>query len=142
MVARTIRDAPADLISLCLGINVYELGTMGPRVFASAVSGFIETVRDGHPATPIAVITPIASPDRERRRNLVGMTLDAVRADVVAAVDTLAGLGDPALRLIDGRELLGEHEANLLHDGLHPSAAGYRTIAGRIGPQLAGIAAR
>ena len=136
VVARTIRDATADLITLCLGINVYELATFSPRTFASAVSGFIETVRDGHPDVPLAVITPIASPDRERRQNLVGMTLEDVRNGVVAAVETLAQLGDENLHLIDGRELLGAHEGNLLHDGLHPSADGYRAIATRIAPRL------
>lgn len=136
VVARTMRDTPADLVSMCLGINVYGRGSFHPRSFSSAVSGFIETVRDGKPGTAIVVITPIISPDREQTPNLVGMTLAQVRDDVATAVETLTRLGDPDLHLVDGRDLLDEGEAGLLHDGLHPSAEGYRHIADRLAPRL------
>jgi hypothetical protein len=136
LVARTIRDAEADLISMCLGINIYGGNTFGRRTLASAVSGFIETVRDGHPQTPIVVITPIFAPDRERTANLVGMTLEEIREQVAAAVETLERLGDPRLVLIDGLEVLGAAEAHLLWDRLHPSADGYRWMADRLGPRL------
>lgn len=136
VVARTIRDSPVDLISMCLGINVYGRGSFHERSLASSISGFIQTVRDGKPRTPIVVITPIISPEREHVPNLVGMTLGQVRGHVAAAVETLIRLGDPALHLVDGRDVLGADDAGLLHDGLHPSADGYRLMADRLAPRL------
>ncbi len=136
LVARTIRDAEADLISLCLGINIYGGGTFGLRSLASTVSGFIETVRDGHPDTPIVVITPIFSPARETQPNVVGMTLVEIREQVAAAAEMLMRLGDERLVLIDGLEIMGAAEAHMLPDDLHPSADGYRLMADRLAPRL------
>ena len=39
--------------------------SMGKRGFASAVIGFLLTVRDGHPTTPIVVTSPIFGTWRE-----------------------------------------------------------------------------
>lgn len=136
VVARTIRDTPADIVSLCLGINIYGRGSFHERSLASAVSGFIETIREGKPQTPIVVITPIISPEREETPNLVGMTLSEVRGHVATAAGTLMRLGDPNLFLVDGREVLGEEDTELLFDGLHPSADGYRLMADRLAPKL------
>ena len=57
-VARTIRDTPADRISLKLGINLVNLDLMRLRAFGPAVHGFLDTIRDGHPHTPLLVISP------------------------------------------------------------------------------------
>lgn len=51
-LARVIRDTPADLISVKLGINVVNLDAMRLRSFVPAVHGFLDTIRDGHPTTP------------------------------------------------------------------------------------------
>lgn len=50
--ARTLRDTPADLISLKLGINLVNADLMRLRAFGPAVHGFLDTVREGHPDTP------------------------------------------------------------------------------------------
>src|SRR5207249_1837558 len=64
-VARTMRDLPADLISLKVGINVVNGDTMRERVFVPALHGFLDTLRDGHPYTPLLVATPIIYPAGE-----------------------------------------------------------------------------
>ncbi|WP_425955263.1 SGNH/GDSL hydrolase family protein [Xylanimonas sp. McL0601] len=51
-VARTIRDLPADLLSVSFGINVVNADVMRRRAFRPAVHGFLDTVREGHPETP------------------------------------------------------------------------------------------
>ena len=51
-LARVIRDAPADLISVKLGIDVVNLDSMRLRAFVPAVHGFLDTIRDGHPHHP------------------------------------------------------------------------------------------
>jgi hypothetical protein len=42
-----------------------NLASMGRRGFAQAVLGFLQTVRDGHPAAPIVVCSPIFATWRE-----------------------------------------------------------------------------
>lgn len=80
LLARTIRDAPADLITLELGINAYIRGGFTARTWGPAVCGFVETVRDGHPDTPVVVLTSLAAPGREQAVNSAGMTLVETRA--------------------------------------------------------------
>lgn len=45
--ARTMRDTPADVISLKLGINLVNHDLMRLRAFAPAVHGFLDTIREG-----------------------------------------------------------------------------------------------
>jgi hypothetical protein len=145
LTARTIRDTPADLISLKLGINVVNGDHMRRRVFRSAVHGFLDTIRDGHPATPILVISPIhcppvervpgptyAVPDRTplwvesrgRAEELAEgkLSLEVIRDELRAIVD-LRREWDGALGYLDGSELYGaEDNARMpLPDNLHPA---------------------
>lgn len=64
-IARTIRDTPADLISLKLGINIVNSDGLRLRSFTPAVHGFLDTIRDGHPDTPLLVVSPILCPIHE-----------------------------------------------------------------------------
>ena len=61
-VARAIRDQPADVITLKLGINVVNHDAIHLRAFAPAVHGFLDTIRDGHPTTPLVVVSPLLCP--------------------------------------------------------------------------------
>jgi hypothetical protein len=134
IAARTIRDTPARLISLCLGINIYGGATFSGRTLPGQVESFLHTVRDGHPHTPIVVITPLVAPEHEAIPNEVGLTLDDVRACVELGARSLA---DPDLQLIDGRTVLTPEEAKALYvDDLHPGPDGYRLIADRLAPLL------
>lgn len=63
--ARAIRDTPADLISLKIGINVVNTDAMRLRAFTPAVHGFLDTIREGHPTTPLLVVSSILCPVQE-----------------------------------------------------------------------------
>lgn len=126
-----MRDVPADLLSACLGINIYDSATFSVRSLRPAVLGFVRTVRQGHPQTPFLIVTPIHAPGREDTPNAAGMTLADVRDEVAAATAQLQAHGDAHLHSLDGRELLGEAEAHLLLDRLHPDQPGYDLIACR-----------
>lgn len=128
MVGRVIRDLPADLITLKLGINVYGGATLGTRTYEPAVIGLIKTIRDGHGSTPIGVITSILSPPRERVPNALGCTLEDYRAMTREAVFRLQEHGDDRLLLFEGSELFWEEDAHLLPDDLHPNGAGYELM--------------
>lgn len=146
--ARAIRDTPADLISLKLGINVVNHDLMRRRAFDSAVRGFVDTIRDGHPATPIVLISPVYCPIHERTPGpaapdmselaegrvtfvATGDPQDVMAGKLTLTVvrDVLAGIvaerADPLLTYVDGRDLYGaaDHDELPLPDGLHPDAA-------------------
>ncbi len=128
MMARTIRDLPADLITLNLGINVQGGASMNERTFRPAIIGFVMTIRDGHPDIPIIVRSPIISPLREDTPNAAGFSLRQIREEVALAVDALQTHGDRNLYYVDGLEVFGEDLAHLLPDDLHPNAEGYKVM--------------
>ncbi|MCI4066053.1 hypothetical protein MRQ36_27295 [Micromonospora sp. R77] len=63
--ARAMRDTRADLISVKIGINLVNTDLMGLPAFTPAVHGFLDTIRDGHPTTPLLVVSPIYCPIHE-----------------------------------------------------------------------------
>lgn len=150
-VARTIRDLPADCISVKAGINVVNGDLMRERTYHAALHGFLDTVRDGHPETPLLLVTPIICPVAEdhpgptplgddRRVHVVprppelsagSLSLRRIRQLTADVVDARRGAGDRNLHLLDGYELFGERDLEHLPDGLHPDPAGYRLIGER-----------
>ncbi|WP_328745115.1 GDSL-type esterase/lipase family protein [Streptomyces sp. NBC_00285] len=156
--ARAVRDTPADLISLKIGINIVNHDVMRLRAFGPAVHGFLDTVREGHPQTPLLVVSPILCPLHEdtpgpcfpdfgeigegRLRFLTmgdpaekasgKLTLRVIREELARIVKQRAA-EDPNLHYVDGLELYGEADsAELpLPDGLHPDAATHRLIGER-----------
>ena len=136
LVAMAIRDLPADFVSLKVGINVYGGGTLNAVTYPAAVYGLVRTIRQAQPTTPIALVSPIASPDREDRPNAVHLTLGDYREMTRRAAIALNERGDTHLYYFDGRELLGQADAHLLHDGLHPNGDGYELIAERFAKRV------
>ncbi|NLU72154.1 lipase [Streptomyces sp. HNM0575] len=156
--ARAMRDTPADLISVKIGINLVNADAMRLRAFTSAVHGFLDTVREGHPATPLLVISPVHCPVHEdtpgptapdltelsagrlrfratgdpAERAYGKLTLRVVRDELARIVRQRAG-DDPALHHLDGLGLYGEadHAGLPLPDGLHPDAATHRLMGER-----------
>jgi hypothetical protein len=155
--ARALRDTPADLISIKIGINLVNTDVMRLRAFTPAMHGFLDTIREGHPAIPLVVVSPILCPIHEDTPgpsaldfNLSAGTLQfraagdpaeraAGKLTLNVIRDELAGLvrqrtaNDPNLHYLDGRNLYGETDfAELpLPDQLHPDAATHRHIGER-----------
>ena len=151
--ARAMRDTPADLISVKLGINVVNADVMRLRALGPAVHGFLDTVRDGHPSTPLLLVSPVLCPihedtpgpgaidmsDGTLRFRATGdpderaagkLTLGVVREELARVA---AARDDPGLHLLDGRELYGEADADELPlpDRLHPDAATHARMGAR-----------
>jgi lysophospholipase L1-like esterase len=129
MVARMIRDLPADYISLCLGINVQGKGSLNERTFRSAVIGLIAIIRERHARTPMAVVSPICSPPRETEPGACGLSLADMRREIVEAVDRLRRHGDEHLHYISGLDLFGPDFVHHMPDQLHPDAQGQHALA-------------
>jgi len=161
--ARALRDTPADLISVKIGINLVNADLMRLRAFTPAVHGFLDTVREGHPTAPLLVVSPILCPMHEdtpgpsaldfaslssgrlqfqamgdpAERASGKLTLGVIRDELARIVDQRAA-EDPNLHYLDGRDLYGESDfAELpLPDQLHPDAATHL----RIGERFADLA--
>ncbi|MFJ2270637.1 GDSL-type esterase/lipase family protein [Streptomyces sp. NPDC087849] len=155
--ARAMRDTPADLISLKIGINVVNSDVMRLRAFSPAVHGFLDTIREGHPTTPLLVVSPILCPVQEdtpgplvpdfdggtlrfkatgdpAERAAGRLTLDIIRDELARIVEQRAA-DDPKLHYFDGRDLYGEKEyAEFpLPDEIHPDPAAHRRIGENFG---------
>ncbi|GIF38873.1 GDSL-type esterase/lipase family protein [Actinoplanes xinjiangensis] len=156
-LARVIRDAPADLISVKLGINVVNLDGMRVRTFVPAVHGFLDTIRDGHPDVPLLLISPLfcgihedtpgpgaidptsigsgqvrflatgAPGDTAQGR----LTLQVIRRELRSLAERRAADGN--LHFLDGTMLYGPDDATELPlpDGLHPGAEAHQLIGTR-----------
>ncbi|MGY0068298.1 GDSL-type esterase/lipase family protein [Streptomyces sp. QTS137] len=158
--ARAMRDAPADLISLKIGTNIVNADVMRLRAFTPAVHGFLDTIREGHPTTPLLVVSPTLCPVQEdtpgplapdfdggtlrfkatgdpAERAAGRLTLNVIRDELARIVEQRAA-DDTNLHYLDGRDLYGEKDyAELpLPDEIHPDPAGHR----RIGENFARLA--
>ena len=158
--ARAMRDTPADLISLKIGINVVNADAMRLRAFTPAVHGFLDTIRDGHPTTPLLVVSPILCPVQEdtpgplapdfdggtlrfkatgdpAERAAGRLTLNVIRDELARIVEQRAA-DDTNLHYLDGRDLYGEKDyAEVPHpDEIHPAPEGHS----RIGENFARLA--
>lgn len=164
-VAEAIRDRPADVISLEIGTNVVNHDAFRVRTFVPAVHAFLDIIRQGHPTTPVWVVSSVLCPiveDRPGPTTMVGppgartaiaegLPEDLVRGrlslrmirDLLAAVVASRAAEDLNLYHLDGRLLYGEaeHETMPMFDGLHPDAPAQRHIGRRfaelvLGPTL------
>ena len=126
-----IRDLPADLITLKLGINTIG-GSMAQRVFYPAVTGLVRLIREKHPTTPITLISPIAYPPHEQQPNTVGVTMAGMRRDIEEAHRQLVALGDEHLSYVNGLAIFDEALlAKYSDDQCHPDADGIEVMAER-----------
>lgn len=137
VAADTIAQTPADIISLCVGINSYNAAVFSERSYGPALQCFIKTVRAAHPDVPIVVITPVLSLPREGKANQVGWTLADYRRATEQTIAVMQEQGDDKLQVVDGAAVLtGQEALERLPDTLHPDTAGYALMAQRLAPQL------
>ncbi|HUQ56983.1 GDSL-type esterase/lipase family protein [Lentzea sp.] len=154
-MARVLRDRPADLISVKLGINVVNFDLMRLRAFVPAVHGFLDTIRDGHPDTPLVLISPIFCGIYEDTPGPGGMDVEALAEGRVVFTatgpdgqvpqltlriirDALKSVAesrddDENLHHLDGTTLYGEQDAiaHPLPDALHPDTAAHEVMGRR-----------
>jgi hypothetical protein len=150
-MGRVIRDAPADAISLKVGINLVNAASMSERTFGPAIHGLLDHIRDGHPTTPVLVVSPIFCGEVEHHpgptipvadggfgivaavseARPLGLTLSRIRQMLADIVSTRRAAGDEALQYLDGLSLFAEADRTMLYDRLHPSPAGYALLGTR-----------
>lgn len=161
--ARAMRDTKADLISIKMGINLVNLDLLRMRAFGPALHGFLDTIREGHPETPLLVVSPIYCPIHEvtpgpgqfdfaalaEGRLLFRaegsaeevakgkLTLVTIRQKMQALIEQRA-LSDPNIHYLDGLELYGaaDNVRLPLPDELHPDAATHLLIGQRFAEKV------
>jgi hypothetical protein len=159
-VARTIAGLEADIISVKFGINLVNADLMRRRALGPAVHGFLDTIRDAHPDTPLIVMSSVCCPIQESTPGPLApdfsggtmkfvatgdpaevgagkLTLEVVR-DELAAVVAQRAVDDPRLSYVDGLDLFGPADVAELPyaDNLHPGAQAHRRIGERFVPTL------
>lgn len=162
-VARTIARAEADVISVKLGINLVNSDLLRRRALGPAVHGFLDTIRDGHPTTPLLVISSVSCPihettpgplapdfaggklsyvatGKDHEVNQGKLTLEVIR-EVLAEVVKQRAQEDPNITYVDGLELLGHEDVARLPypDNLHPGPEAHRLMGERFAPLLRGL---
>ena len=126
--AEQIAGLEADVISITHGTNCWTRTPHSVDMMRAAVSVFLEVVRQGHPETPIIVVSPVVRPDAENTVNRLGATL----VDLRAAMEEVAAERDVVL--VRGAGLIGPQR---LPDGIHPDDEGHRILAEVIGAEVA-----
>lgn len=154
-VAQVIRDLPAELISVKVGINLVNAGAVRTEELGPLLDNFLDTIRQGHPVTPLVVASalhcaihedtpgPAATDfgDGEIRYLATGtaedvaagkLTLRSAR-EVIAEVVARRRTDDPNLHFVDGLALFGaDDEATYPSaDRLHPPEDAHALIAER-----------
>ena len=166
-VARVIRDFAADLISLKIGINLVNTDLMRLRALGPAMHGFLDTIREGHPDTPLLVVSPLWCGMHEQTPGPTALdeealasgtlrflatgdpedvatgklTLSVIRHELARVVEQRAP-ADAQLFYLDGLALYGEADAVTLPlpDALHPDAETHRLIGERFAAHAFGPA--
>lgn len=161
--ARAMRDTEADFISVKMGINLVNLDLLRMRAFGPALHGFLDTIREGHPETPLVVVSPIYCPIHETTpgpgqfdfgalaegRLLFRaegnaddvakgkLTLVTIRQKMQAIIAQRAA-SDANIHYLDGLELYGaDDNARLpLPDELHPDSATHALIGRRFAEKV------
>jgi SsfX3, N-terminal domain/GDSL-like Lipase/Acylhydrolase family len=139
-----IRDLRPDLVTACLGINPYFFGSLNEHTYQASVIGFVRTVREGNPGTPIVVMSTVYSPEREDRPGPAGLTLRDYRAETAEAVARVRDHSDSRLFYLDGLSLFGPGDEGLMlepegMDRVHLGPDGHRVFAGRLLDALASL---
>lgn len=133
--AEQLAALDAGVISIAYGTDCWTRIPHSRPQFREGLRAFLAVVRQGHPTTPIVVVSPVLRPDAEATHNRLGATLGDIRAEVEEVVTSLRDAGESHLELVRGLPLLGEE---LLPDGVHPGDEGHRVLARAIGDVVAG----
>ena len=145
-------------VDLKIGIDLVNTDLMRLRAFTPAVHGFLDTIREGHPGTPLLVISPLYCPIHEdtpgpgafdlsalaegkvsfratgdpAERKAGKLTLTIIREELRRIVQQRAA-DDPHLRYLDGLDLYGQLDFAdpPFPDQLHPDGPAHRRIGER-----------
>ncbi|MFJ5550722.1 GDSL-type esterase/lipase family protein [Streptomyces sp. NPDC093225] len=133
VVAEQLASLPADVLTLAFGTNCWSRVPFSAPLLYETTRAFLELVRQGHPQTPLLLVSPVLRPGAEAVPNKLGATLAELRAAMERAVRERILAGDRRLAVLPGLPLLRpEH----LADGLHPNDAGHAALGAAVARSL------
>ncbi len=112
--AEQISGLPADVISVFYGTNCWTRTPTSTAMLAAGLRAFLEILRQGHPTTPIVVVSQLLRPDAESTPNRLGATMQDLRRTIE---QTATELADSHITLVPGGDIVS---ADQLPDGIHP----------------------
>ncbi len=124
--AEHIAELRADIITIAYGASCWTRTPHSVGMVTEGLWGFLEVVRQGHPTTPIVVISPVLRPEAEDMPNRLGASLGDIRHAIEMVTRDRIVCGDSTLALVTGRTIIN---AGHLADGIHPGDEGHQRIA-------------
>jgi lysophospholipase L1-like esterase len=124
--AEHIAALPADVITLAFGASCWTRVPHSAAMVTEGFHGFLDIVRQGHPTTPIVVMSPIVRPDAEDVPNKLGASMSDIRHAIESVARERIVRGDATLTLVAGESIINDQH---LADGIHPGDEGHKRIA-------------
>ena len=128
-----IAGLAADIITVAYGESCWTRIPHSVSMVTAGLQAFLDVVRQGHPITPLVVLSPVLRPDAEAVPN----RLDASLSDIRHAIETVTRerivAGDDSLSLVAGEGIV---DAGHLPDGIHPGDEGHKRIAATMAKAL------
>jgi lysophospholipase L1-like esterase len=131
--AEHISGLAADIITIAYGASCWTRTPHSVGMVAEGFRAFLDVVRQGHPATPVVVITPLRHPNADDVPNKLGASLADIRHAMESVARERVISGDATLSLVAGEDIIGEEH---LVDGIHPGDEGHKRIAAAVGRAL------
>ncbi|GGY68269.1 GDSL-type esterase/lipase family protein [Streptomyces xanthochromogenes] len=132
--AEQLARLSGDVITLAFGTNCWSPVPFSATLMHETTLAFLRLVRQGHPTTPLLLVSPLLCPEAERTPNALGATLSELRAAMEGATEELIAGGDHTLQLLPGKDLLTPDH---LVDGLHPTDEGHAVLGAAVARALA-----
>ena len=130
--AEAVAGLDASVVTLSYGTNCWSMIPNSNAMLTAGFDAFLTIVREGHPTTPLVVVSPIRRPDAEATPNRLGATLASLRA-AIEEVTEARQADDPNLVLVRGEPLVADAQ---LPDRIHPDDDGHAAIAAAVGDAI------
>jgi hypothetical protein len=131
--AEHIAELRADIITIAYGESCWIRTPHSVGMVTEGLWGFLDVIRQGHPTTPIVVISPILRPTAEDAPNRLGTSLADIRHAIEMVTRDRIVCGDHTLSLVAGKSMI---HADHLADGYHPGDEGHKRIAATVARAL------
>ena len=131
--AEELAALEAEVITISYGASCWSRDPHNTAMIEVGLDAFLDVVRQGHPETPIVVMSPIAWPEADHTANRLGATLHDIRQSIESVTRWRLREGDANLVLLPGRGVIDEW---YLTDGIYPGDEGHKRIAAAVGKYL------
>lgn len=132
-VGAMIQNKQIDFVTILIGFNDWNGSTDGIVAYKDKYEKLITFIRNHHPDTPIACVSPIVTnkPASEKKPNV---PLSEYRKAVSEVVEGRKIAKDEHIFLVRGEDIT--FPADLVKDGVHLSVDGAKNFAKRLGDRI------